>query len=71
MTMRTFFCNICNEKVEHEAPQDSVYEGIAAAVAHFRILHPEVHGGLSLWADGSPVVVDESLTPDDFRADSG
>lgn len=69
MTTRTFFCGLCDETVEHEAHQDSVYEGISAAVEHFRVFHPDAYEQMQRWPDGSPVVVDDSLSPDDFTSD--
>lgn len=35
---------------------------------HLRLLHPELYGdGPQQWPDGRPVVVDETLAPEDFR----
>lgn len=62
---KTFFCVLCDETIEHEVSSDDVYEGIAAAMDHFRVLHPDM-GEFETWPDGSPVVVDKSLEPDDF-----
>jgi hypothetical protein len=69
MPKRSFFCGLCDATVEHDAPEDSVYEGIAAAAGHFRLIHPEAYEELQRWPDGSPVVVDESIDPDDFKSD--
>lgn len=66
MTKHSFFCVLCNENIEHEAAEDSVYEGIAASMEHFRVMHPKEYADIQTWPDGSVVVVDESLEPEDF-----
>jgi len=71
VTTKRFFCTICNEDVEHEAPNDDVYEGIAASTEHFRVFHPEVFATIQTWPDGEVVVVDDTLTPVDFNKPAG
>ena len=35
---------------------------------HLRVVHPDAYGdGPARWPDGSLVVVDQTLTPEDFR----
>jgi len=47
-------CLICDEK------QDDL-------IGHLLNLHPDAtEGGFLEWPDGSPVVVDSTLTPEDF-----
>jgi hypothetical protein len=35
-------------------------------VGHLRVMHPDQYEPVQTWADGSPVVTDDTLTPDDF-----
>lgn len=38
-------------------------------VNHIRVMHPDEYaesGGLVEWPDGAPVIIDETLTPDEF-----
>jgi hypothetical protein len=52
----TGWCAICQEPVP---TQD--------LLGHLRVMHPEQYGdGPERWPDGRPVVVDTTLTPDDF-----
>lgn len=52
----TGHCHLCHEPVQ----------GLDA-LAHLRIHHPDVYGyGPLRWPDGAPVVVDDTLTPEDF-----
>lgn len=53
------FCELCKEWIEWETLED--------AADHMRLYHPDEVGEPERWPDGSLVVVDESLTPDDFR----
>jgi hypothetical protein len=66
MTTKRFYCELCEEWVEHDAPTDNVYEGIAAGMEHFRVLHPETFAEIEKWPDGAPVVVHEEVAPEDF-----
>jgi hypothetical protein len=68
VSRKRFYCALCEEWIEHDAPTDSVYEGIEAGSDHFRVLHPDVYEQIGRWPDGAPVVVDNSLTADDFAA---
>jgi hypothetical protein len=60
--------------VESEAPRpgcaicpDSEHRTPAQILDHFRVMHPGIYGdGPDRWPDGSLVIVDESLSPDDF-----
>jgi hypothetical protein len=48
-------CNLCGEQ------HDNILE-------HLRLIHPDVYGdGPARWPDGEIVVVDETLTPEEFR----
>lgn len=66
MATKTFYCSLCEETIEHDAPTNNVYEGIEAAMDHFRVLHPDTYAEIERWPDGAPVVVDKSLQPDTF-----
>lgn len=61
MTANTGHCHVC------EQPVPSV-----ELLDHIRVLHPEQYGdGPQRWPDGGLVIVDDSLTPDEFtRGDS-
>lgn len=41
--------------------------GIAAGIEHLKHRHPEEYDTVLKWPDGTPVVVDETLQPEDFR----
>lgn len=49
-------CNVCHE----DRPAD------AMVVEHFRDDHPDLWEKFQTWPDGSPVVVDGTLVPEDF-----
>ncbi len=66
MRTRSFYCAVCQRMIRHEVEEDDVMEGIAAAEEHFRVLHPDLHEAMERWPDGAPVVVDETLDPEDF-----
>ena len=63
---KRFYCELCEEWIEHPAPTDDVYEGIAAGMDHFRVMHPDTFAQIETWPDGAPVVVDGTLEPEDF-----
>lgn len=63
---KTFYCGICEETVEHDVEDDDVFEGIAAAMEHFRVLHPETYAEVDRWPDGAPVVIDKTLEAGNF-----
>ena len=51
-------CELCEEPVPG---------GLVKLIDHLRVLHPEEYGdGPERWPDGGIVVLDESLTPDEF-----
>lgn len=39
------------------------------AVAHFRDRHPGTQWELETWPDGEPVVIDSTLSPEEFEAE--
>ena len=48
------FCQICGEKEQN-------------LIAHIQNMHPDAYGdGFLEWPDGSPVVIDMTLEPEDF-----
>lgn len=52
----TGHCNVCNEDV----PTHDL-------LGHLRVMHPTEYGdGPECWPDGSLVVLDSTLTPEDF-----
>lgn len=53
----TCFCNLC------EPPHRIL---IADLVEHLAVVHG-YEADVSTWPDGSPVIVDKTLEPDDFR----
>lgn len=49
-------CNVCDEDVPSV---DLLY--------HLRVMHPDHHGdGPQRWPDGALVVIDTTITPDEF-----
>lgn len=67
--IRRFYCEVCEEWIEHDAPQNSVQEGIIAGMDHFRVMHPDIFDEIETWPDGAPVVLDKSLEPTDFNSE--
>jgi hypothetical protein len=54
-------CHVCEEDV----PTHDL-------LGHLRVMHPDVYGdGPELWPDGQVVILDDSLTPEDFQAEGG
>ncbi len=53
---RVTTCNLCGELME------TVY-----VLDHLRLAHPDDYEPPAEWPDGSPVIVDQTLTPEDFR----
>lgn len=54
-------CELCGV----EEPDDGI--GIPKMLDHLRVMHPEAYGdGPECWPDGSVVVYDTTLEPDDF-----
>lgn len=55
-----WYCHPCRALVEAA--------GVAAAMDHLRLIHPDAYGdGMEKWPDGTPVVdVSDTLTPEDF-----
>lgn len=55
MEVRPWFCHPCDEYVDGNI------------VGHFRIIHPSLGVELETWADGSPVVIDETIEEEFFK----
>jgi len=34
---------------------------------HIRLMHPDDYEELAVWPDGSPVIIDNTLEPEDFE----
>lgn len=51
----TGFCNVCEEDV----PSHDL-------MGHIRVMHPDLYEEPLTWPDGSYVIIDESLEPQDF-----
>jgi len=49
----TWTCALCGEPV-------------TGPIHHFRLLHPQIDTTPDIWADGEYVVIDTTLTPEDF-----
>lgn len=52
-------CHLCPPD-DNQIPDTDVLD-------HLRVVHPDAYGdGPDLWPDGSPVIVDTTLTPAEF-----
>jgi hypothetical protein len=60
-------CNLCGEQIPRA---ESLPAEAEAIVEHLRVFHPEEYGdGPDRWPDGSVVLIDKTLDPDDFTGD--
>jgi hypothetical protein len=57
-------CPFCGERIASGA--SSAYEGIEDFADHLRVMHPDEYEKVEKWPDGSPVVVDNTLEPEEF-----
>ena len=52
--MTSWYCELCGE--HYESAETSAYGGIAEAMEHFRVFHPDTYAEIERWPDGAPVV---------------
>jgi hypothetical protein len=57
-------CQLCGERLAGTG--EDMAADMLTALEHIRLLHPDVYEEPETWPDGSLVVVDESLEPNDF-----
>ena len=48
-------CNLCRKQM----PTEELLE-------HVRLLHPDDYEPVQTWSDGQPVIIDNTLEPEDF-----
>lgn len=49
-------CQLCGDQVPLDRAED-----------HVRVFHPDDYKPLQRWPDGTPVIIDDTLEPKDFR----
>ena len=54
-------CHLCPPD-DQDVPDEMIAD-------HVRVLHAATFGDVERWPDGSPVVYDATLNPDDFQPD--
>lgn len=56
--MISFNCALCDERVLLDKIED-----------HVRIFHPDHYEPLERWPDGNPVIIDDTLEPEEFEGE--
>jgi hypothetical protein len=55
----------------HLCPPDDAAVPDTELLDHVRVVHPDAYEAVDLWPDGRPLIVDTTLTPEDFGPSEG